>query len=119
MPESDALTMQRTPDTKPMPAMMPAPGTLRVRSGWSCPSPASDAIGRNGAPGSSSNATRSRGSSWWRLAKRGAEACDAATARSSWPRSCVSRSSMAACCDRKISLVTLRRVSMEGMTVKL
>ncbi|MGX1006650.1 hypothetical protein AB7M69_001007 [Bradyrhizobium japonicum] len=32
MPASLALTMQRTPETKPMPAMTPPPGTLLFAS---------------------------------------------------------------------------------------
>jgi hypothetical protein len=35
MPESEAVTMQRTPATKPMPATTPPPATLRSRSGVS------------------------------------------------------------------------------------
>ncbi len=63
MPESDALIMQRMPLTVPMPEITPAPGMLLSRSGVSRPKPASELISRNGVPGSSSSASRSRGSS--------------------------------------------------------
>ncbi|MCY1534725.1 hypothetical protein D9M68_701070 [compost metagenome] len=96
MPESEALIMQRTPATRPMPAIRPPPGTLLARSGLSWPRPASVASGRKGAPVSSSSARRSRGSNWPRLAKRSAEALEAATARASWDRTWSSSESMLA-----------------------
>ena len=40
MPESLATTMQRTPRTKPMPAIMPPPGTEASASLVSCRYPA-------------------------------------------------------------------------------
>lgn len=115
MPESEALTMQRTPATRPMPAITPPPGTLCARSSLSCPSPASEASGRKGAPVSSSSASRSRGSSWPRRAKRSAEAFDAAAARASCARTCPSSASMPARWAWKDSLAAFSRDSMAGM----
>ena len=83
MPESDASTMQRMPLTKPMPAIVPPPGTLLSRSGVSRPKPASVESSRKGAPESSSSERRSRGNNWLRFSKRLREAADLARVRSS------------------------------------
>ena len=96
MPESDATTMQRVPQTVPMPAMMPPPGTDWSASGTSCKKPASVQRGSQGAPASSSSATRSRGSSCWRLAKRAADWADASAARPSSARRRSMRDTMTA-----------------------
>src|SRR4051812_9284312 len=86
MPESLALTMQRMPATKPTPAINPPPGTLLSGSGTSNMYPASVDSSMKGEPGSSTSATRSRGSSCPRLWKRSFAAADAARVRSSSAR---------------------------------
>ena len=95
MPESLATTMQRTPLMKPMPAIMPPPGTDLAGSGVSCMKPARAHKGKKGAPGSSSKATRSRGSNCPRLSNTGLDWAEASAARSCSACHCFRRASAA------------------------
>ncbi|NDG15798.1 MAG: hypothetical protein EB110_09200 [Betaproteobacteria bacterium] len=71
MPESSATNITIVPLTKPSPITAPPPGTDNAGSGVSCSQPASVDSSKNGVPGSSKRATRSRGSNCPRLANNG------------------------------------------------
>ena len=74
---------------------VPPPGTDFSASGVSCKWPASEHSGRYACPGSSSSATRSRGSNCPRLSNIGLDLAEAADARSSSARICAMRESIA------------------------
>ena len=94
MPASSATTRTRTPETTPMPQIVPPPGTERSTSSTSWRQPASVDSSRKGTPGSSRRATRSRGSSWPRFSNSGAAFALAARVRASIARHCSIRSSV-------------------------
>ena len=98
IPESLALTRQRAPATKPMPQMTPAPGTLRAGSASSSKWPAIVESSSHGLPGSSSRATRSRGSNWPRRSNNGAARAEASRVRASSARNSATSASMPARC---------------------
>src|SRR4051812_2949061 len=92
--------MHSRPDTRPMPAIIPAPGA----SSWYMPFAASWPISSRGEPGSSSRVTRSRGSSLPRATCR--SRClsgPPSAALATWLRSSSASARLCAAKRRKVS----------------